>query len=224
MTAINKLLKEVETKCCSDSWQPWRKREGEKQVIGTGIRSVNPKRANVPETIERMDPNKKSWLDGRHPKLSLKERLLKEVKKKEAGKVSINPKGLPPRVEVDEEALDQRAIQASNLKMIQKEHMNDNDSGEMEVDFVDKVEAARKVKASGIQKWKWMQDADTPRRRELKWKWKQRLEEKLFFEKKGANQFGCNLERCKEEETCRDEEDLFIHIYTAHGFWNNVKF
>ena len=224
MTAINKLLKEVETKCCSDSWHPWSKREGGKKELGTGIRTVKPLRANAPETKERMEPNKKSWFDGRLPKLSLKERLLKEVKKKVAGKVSINTKGLPPRVAVDEEVLELKAFQVSNLKKIQEEYMNDNDSGVMEVDIVDNDDAARKVKESSIQKWKWLQEAGTPRRIELNWKWKQRLDEKIFFEKKGVNQYRCNLERCKEEETCRNEEELFLHSYTVHGFWNNVEF
>ena len=136
----------------------------------------------------------------------------------------INPKGIPPRVEVDEEVIERRAIKASNLEKIQKEQFIDNDSGEMEVDIVDNDDAARKVKESSIQKWKWLQDAGTPRRRELKRNWIQRLNEKLFFEKKGANQYSCKLERCKEEETCRNEEELFQHSYTAHGFLNNVKF
>ena len=48
--------------------------------LGTGFRTEKPLSANIPENKETTEPNKKSWFDGRLPKLSLR-RLLKDVKK-----------------------------------------------------------------------------------------------------------------------------------------------
>ena len=224
MTGINNLLKEVETKCSSDSWQPWSKREGWKKDLGTGFPKVKPLSSIVPETKVSAEPYMKSRNVGKFPKLSLKERLLKEVKKKGVWKVSNTTKRLPPRVAVDEDDLQLKDLQVSNSKKYSLEETTDNDSGDMEVEIEENVDAAMKVEDASIQKWKWLKEPDTHRRTELKRKWKQRLEELSCFEKKGANQYCCKVERCKEEEILRNEEELFLHCYTAHGFWTNVEF
>ena len=130
--------------------------------------------------------------------------------------MSFNPQGLPQRVAVDEEVLEQKIVQLSNLNKNQKEHKNDNDSGEIEVDSVDIDDAARKVKDSSIKKWKWLQDADTPRRIELNSKWKQKLDEGFFVEKKGVNQYRCHLDRRKEEETMK--KNFFFTAIQFKGF------
>ena len=94
----------------------------------------------------------------------------------------------------------------------------------MEVEIEEIDDAVRKVEDASTQKWKQLKEADTHRRIELKRKWKQRVEEWSCFEKKGENQYCCKIEKCKEEEILRNEEELFLHCYRAHGFWTNVEF
>ena len=152
------------------------------------------------------------------------ERLLKEVKKKGAWKGSSAPKRLPPRVAVEGDDLTMKGLQVSDMKSNLWDETPESDRGDMEVDIDEDDDAARKIEVSSMQKWKWLQEADTPRKVELKGKWKQRLELRNLFAKKGEDQYCCLLERCRGEETCWNERQLFLHCYREHRFWNNVEF
>ena len=85
MTAINTLLKEVESKCCTDDWQPWSKKEGgEKKDLTKEM--PRSKRTHglvellrlVPEGKKSMEPNKKVRIEGNFPKTGLHGRFLQD--------------------------------------------------------------------------------------------------------------------------------------------------
>ena len=138
MREVNNLLKEVQSKRCSDDWQPWCKREGgvKKDLIDGKPRSWRLSgRISVPESKKvSMEPDKNRH-GGIIPKLFLNDRLLKDVSM-DGSKVSTTPMGLPPRVEVELDDPEMKTLQASNWKSKLWEEATDNDGGNMDVDIL----------------------------------------------------------------------------------------
>ena len=69
---------------------------------------------------------------------------------------------------MDEDELELKGHQISNLKKNPREKTTDDGSGHMEADIEEIDDAAKKVREFSIQKWIWFQEADSPRRTELK--------------------------------------------------------
>ena len=69
---------------------------------------------------------------------------------------------------MDEDELELKGHQISNLKKNPREKTTDDGSGHMEADIEEIDDAAKKVEEFSIQKWIWFQKADSPRRTELK--------------------------------------------------------
>ena len=97
MNDINCLLKEVDIKECSDGWRPYRKRDyGLKKDIGDSVLDTAANTWSL-KRIKKMESI---------PTLGLKDRLLKEIKKKEEWKLPTQ-KVIPPRVQVNFEEIHQ---------------------------------------------------------------------------------------------------------------------